>query len=306
MNNIKEKHKKIAVFITLLTIVWLSLYFFWIRKLQVRNTQLETKNSQLKQTLLKQTNKLSVNVLNRERDYLMQKKIDSQRKLIEVFKRSEIPFKQIIDPYNEKVNLDSYKGLISALDFQTDFETIKTDLSKKGVYLDEMILQLSEEYLKDKPYRHVIQIALVKKIVDMALQNKLKVNSHIYSYPTEFNLEEYTKKGIRPALITVLPVRHYYVDNSSDIYLEEYPIKVTLRGQVNNLCEFLISLTNKDNFIPLDSIELKRISDDIAKPTEWDGVVQAEIVLTPMMNVMNLEDIKIQSMNRVVKHQRGF
>ena len=306
MKDVKKIQKHLAVFSLVLIIAWVILYVFWIRNLQVRNKTLSQQNADLTAVLSQKTNRpLVATELMVYKQNLEVNKSESAKQVLSVFEKAEEQFKPIFDPYGNGETFEDFKTRINYLVYKTEYISVKTEMSNRGVFLYDKLLNLYEESLPDLPYRHYIQLKLVHQLLTLSRSYNLSVSHDSFKYPGN---EPAAVKARKPARVTVLPVKHYVIEGSDKPFMEEYPVRITVRGRVNQISNFLLSLTGNKRFMPLQSIEMRRVVTG-KQEDEWDGIVEAEIVCSAMLILVEKSILKESSRKlnqKVSLWKRGF
>ena len=143
---------------------------------------------------------------------------------------------------------DFMKG-VSRLDYQEDFNRLEQALTGRGIVLDEEVLNLGEDKSSLYTYQLVLQVWTLEILTDMVAKHNMTF-SQVPVAP---------KQDGRPAArLTVLPVRAYFLSQEEkEPFVLEFPVGMTLHGQLEDVVEFLRTLQAKDTFLPVSHLELR-------------------------------------------------
>lgn len=151
------------------------------------------------------------------------------------------------------VNPGDFAKEITRLDYQDEYNTVRDKLAKRNIYFSEESLKIGDDAETEKIYPLVLQIWLVDEIVQLALKNSLRVaNDEHAKVKNEFGRLK------QVARIQLLPVQPYVLyDNDKQIYVVEFPLRISLRGNLIEFSSFLRDLHSGGKYFPLSRIQIK-------------------------------------------------
>ena len=102
-------------------------------------------------------------------------------------------------------------------------------------------------------YPKVLQIWLVDEVLHLALKNSLRV---VYNYNVKVKDERGRMKQV--AKVQLLPVTPYVLyEKEKKIYVMEFPIRVSLRGNLMNFTGFLRDIHSGGKFFPVSRLQIR-------------------------------------------------
>jgi len=233
-----NNHRNLTALVGLVLIAFVASVMFGLRPKQREVRNLEQSVQQLESDLRKTGWPLDPDRLNslkdvkgKERDRLRQQSADLLEKATVVF------VEKIKRQYG---STDEFRTNVSRLDFTEELNQLHMYCRGRGrIFLAEEVLNLSEKTDGANTYQMVLQVWTLRAVLDLALASKLTPReSGIW---VESDVERAGRREKEPvACLSVLPVRAYSLrPDDKEPYLLEIPVRLGLRGKLENLCAFL-------------------------------------------------------------------
>ena len=182
---------------------------------------------------------------------------DTARNAIGIKNKSQLIVRDATGIFNARIGRDfgtteDFVNDVSRLDFETEFTELERRLEADGVILDGAVLNLDENTSSLYNYRLVLQVWTLDALIGIALENHLvPVKNRNVKVRLDENQEVFASQ------VTVLPVRAYAVNREdTEPYVLEFPVRMTVRGQLTDLCNFLRDLHEDGNFLPVSRMEV--------------------------------------------------
>jgi len=162
---------------------------------------------------------------------------------------------------------ETFERYVTRLDYQEFYNDIISKWKSRGIVLKNPVLNLGKNSVSKNIYRMVLKIWTLDTILDLALEEKLKVLSkrpQPKSRATEESAvtSEKSKAGAEKetiSCISLLPVRKYHLtEQDATPYLLEFPLSMEVQCTTNQLLAFLEKLDSEKLFIALNHIEIKK------------------------------------------------
>lgn len=191
------------------------------------------------------------------------------RQLMKVAELAATSFDARLRGFN---GVEGFRNSITQLDYQEKLSNLAHELGQMDITLDEEVLGMSLEMASTKTYRLVAHLwvvedlALATKRHDLSLKSETMVTRRIEDIDQEITYN--------PARISALPVVAYRTSSSDEAFLEEYPVKLTVRGDIEDFCNFLLDLTAAGKFIPMKKCLVRKhgLADIGAKTFDFDQI----------------------------------
>ena len=139
----------------------------------------------------------------------------------------------------------------SNIDFREAFNHLLRQAAAKNIWLSPKVLNLSEETSSPYTYQMLLQVWTVERLLDKVLDARLLVAAHE---------SEKVKVGnyVHPAAkVEVQPIKAYYLTaDGGQPYLLEVPVRLMLKGRINDVRNFLATLTAAPDFLPPMHVEI--------------------------------------------------
>ena len=254
MKNWPPQHRNLAALTVFLLIACVAVFFLVLRP-KAQNVALAREAVDEKEQGLKETGwPLDAERLERllvERG----KKLDGpkgiKKKADEILRDATDMFALQIEQNFGSTSL--FVSEISELDYRQEFNQLETDLREAEIVLAEEILGLGVTTSSPHIYQLVLQVWTLRELAELAVKNNL---NPVKDLRVTVRVGENESK--KASKLTVLPVRAYYVDSGGgEPYLLEIPVRMTLRGELTDFCNFLRGLHADGKFLPVSSIELR-------------------------------------------------
>lgn len=141
---------------------------------------------------------------------------------------------------------------VSRLDYQVEFDEMAQALKEHDIVLAEEILGIGENTSTPYTYQLMLQIWTLQFFIDLAIEHNLvPAKSHRVSVRLDDG------RNAQASMLTVLPVRAYKLTpTDKQPYLMEFPVRMVLRGDLQNACNFLRALHTDGRFMPLNHLEI--------------------------------------------------
>jgi Tfp pilus assembly protein PilO len=257
-----KAHKNLAA-ILLLTLVGLSLaYFFLMRPriqavedMEARLDELRDKlrdsgyalNAEALQTLLgENTKKLKGTKSERgDKGYA-----GLEERTTQVLDLATRTFQQRVTANYGDAN--TFLDQATWLDYQSDFTDMETWLRGNGVLVSEKTFGISLDTSNTETYQLLLHIWTVRELVQLAVEHELVLARD--SRNAVPNPEGGTSM---PSKLRVLPVVAYALDGADKTpYLLEFPVRMTVRGSLQDFLAFVCSLQDDKRFLALSRMEV--------------------------------------------------
>jgi len=162
-------------------------------------------------------------------------------------------------------NNKDFINSVSRLDYQEEYNRLLLELRGQGINLSAGKLNLAEDISSAYNYQLMLQLWTVGKICALVNAAGLQVltdetaqadrtGARVRGVATE---QQNNSAG---ACISVLPMAAYFQEEKSAApYLLEFPVAISLRGELSQLQEFVNSLQNADTFLALKGFEIKAL-----------------------------------------------
>jgi len=176
-------------------------------------------------------------------------------------------------------SLPQFMSQISRLDYQEEYSRIERDLGRYNLQLAEEVLGLGENTVAPDIAPLMVQLWTLENAVKTALQEQLVPVTVTY---TPKKVPEKTDPAnpapakpitapLTAADLSLLPARQYVL-NPADTraFLHEYPLRLRLRGPLQNFCNFLVKIaylpsdnaTSEKPFLPVSRMEIHSLPPD--------------------------------------------
>lgn len=195
----------------------------------------------------------------------------------EVFKYAGSAFeKRVLNAYER---WDLFKNQVSRLDYQQEFQRINSKLEDRGVILREDILNLSEESVDPRTHELVLKLWTLETVLDKVLEYDLEPLSTTVFPPvsagkTGTEADESDENSRPGAAITVLPVVTFYREGEEENpYLREFRIRLRLKGELEDVDNFLRNAGDRDEFIAVPRMELYKPPPGMDEVSDDDVIV---------------------------------
>ena len=288
----------VALFIVTLAVV---LHFLVLGPLIGRNRVLQSGNKKQQEDLERQTGQrweLNPDSLSKVRQQYEKYRGDYLLKLMDVLGRADKEFEPLTDPFQHGIKFQDWRVSVTLFDYQERFAKAKRELERENVFLNEEYLGLAEasappEGREEYTYRLVARLYVVEEVAKLLRRNGLRLDNPKYQ-PKGGTLDP----GRPAAMIQSLPVRVYVPDVKAEPFAEEYPVKVTVRGRLPDLCHFLDSLAAGNRFLLLDRIWVTSAGvDNFLKPgfnMQAQEEIEATIICSGFMVLQDIEKLRAE------------
>lgn len=151
------------------------------------------------------------------------------------------------------VNPSDFSKEITRLDYQDEYNNVRDKLAEKNIYFSEESLMLGDDSDGALIYPKVLQIWLVDEVLHLALKNSLHV---VNDYSVKVKDERGRMKNV--ANVKLLPVIPYALyEKDKKIYVMEFPIRVSLRGNLMNFTGFLRDVHSGGKYFPVSKLQIR-------------------------------------------------
>lgn len=206
----------------------------------------------------------------------------------------DLALRQFGDQVQLYSSVEAYQRSITQLDYQQKFLDVKRELGARQVHLNDGILGLSEISSSPRNYQLYSQLLVVRSAGLLASEHDLELGGPEL-------VPEDQPDAPPPARITVLPVRTYITPQDSEPYAEEYPVRLTVTGSIDNVSRFLAALTQGNRFLPPSRIALEKTNCDRFTSDR----VEATVVCSGFLMLRSKEDTAPPEIQRKRPWKRG-
>jgi Tfp pilus assembly protein PilO len=135
-------------------------------------------------------------------------------------------------------------------------------------------LGMDEEVDSEEDARELmLQLRAVEKIVDIALDLKIKDIRHVEP----------------------LPPLEYPARNGQDIYMEEYPVYISFHGDMNTIYEFFQSVLAEGNACVFRDLRIEK-----AKPDK-ESILEVDVVVSAILFPKSIDELGVQGVEKAQK-----
>lgn len=248
-----KQHRLLAAVVALGLVGAASAYFLVVRPLAQdvdgARSSLESKTEELAKTGWD----LDAEKLNSTREEQKKEKEKLEGQADEIQRHATSMFDEEVKEY--ATSPEQLANEVRQIDYQDEFDELEQWLWTEKIRLSEDVFGLAEDTASPHTYQQMLQLWTVERLVRLALGSKLKLTKH----PT---VKVVTEVGETPyaSNLTVLPVRPYFLNpNDKKPYLLEFPVRMQLRGSIENVLAFLRSLHSDEVFCPITHLELRKV-----------------------------------------------
>ena len=274
-------YTKLVIYNVLMLAVVVGLFVLFIRPLQGRIGVVEEENAASSAKLKsKRYPQKPTDMLHFREQRSRQRAIVEENYSI-AFHRSRDEFPKLRDK-NEYDSFNDFR-LARQLDYQILYIDIVRELGEHGIVLHEETLGRTQYSTteNEKLYQLIPSMWVVKNVAILARKHNLSLTNPKLGGSTE---TEY-------ADISVLPLRTYNTAINLEPYLEEYPVRVTVRGTTEDFTDFLLALTSEGHFLPVEFVRLVKVG---AKIPNRDRI-EATIVCSGFLPLVESKTERITS-----------
>jgi len=132
----------------------------------------------------------------------------------------------------------------SRLDYQEEFLRIEQDLQQHGIILDSKLLNLAEDSVGPEIYKLILRLWSLEAIMQRVLAEGLGVASAPETSAAAITVSEPYSYSLQPG--------------DAHAYLLALPVRLRLQGSVQALHRFLSTAANRNNFIAITHLELRK------------------------------------------------
>lgn len=257
MSGWTTKHRNLVALVGLVLVAFVAAYSFIIRPKQQEVTRLEQSMQTLQAELLKSGWPLDAGRLNSLKD-LKYKERDQLRKFADkqLERATTVFLKKIEDP--RYGGPEDFRSNVSRLDYTEEFNLLEQTFRapKHPIILAPEVLHLSEKTDSPNTYQLLIQLWTLQAVTDLALAAKLTPAPSNVLVEVEIGSK---RLNVPAARLSVLPVRAYTLrPEDREPFLLEFPVRLGLRGKLENLCLFLAAVQTDKNFFPVAHLEVRK------------------------------------------------
>gem|GEM_PF-926305 len=259
-----KRHRHLGVAALVLAIVLAGAYLFVVqpqaRRVRVTESALEELRSDLKESgwpLDKQRLETLLANLEKKLNGPPGRRQDTARNAIGIKHKSRLVVRDATGMFQARIaqefgTTEEFMDNVSRLYFETEYTELARRLEADGVILDGAVLNLDEDTSSPYNYQLVLQVWTVDALLGLALENHLvPIKNREVKVRLDENREVYASE------VSVLPVRAYAVNRvDEEPYVLEFPVRMTVRGQLTDLCNFLRGLHSDGNFLPISRLEI--------------------------------------------------
>ncbi len=173
---------------------------------------------------------------------------------------------------------EDFVTAVSRLDYQEEYNRLTLSLREQGINLIPQKLNLAEESSSAYNYQLMLQLWTVDKICTLVNAAEMQILTD-ESAQADYSLNRGRKTGSEArsepgARISVLPLQAYFQDEKASApYLLEFPVAISLRGELHQLQTFIESLQSGDTFLALKRFEIKALP-PLELQTDAEGLIR--------------------------------
>lgn len=275
---IQSAHKKTLLSGLVGVAVVVVAYFVLVYPLQRKAVRIAAEQARTSEDLRRSGFPLAPKKLQRLRGEIGHKRKAAYRNFTAVYKKLRGPIAQEVDRYD---SVETFCRSIQRFDYQEYYEETVDALAAAGVFLYGDVLGLSENSSADQDYHLLCHLWTVRILALTARSNDLELADPSLIAPppleTATGAERMSwarQKKYPPASIRILPVRRYATKQDTIHFAEEFPVRISMRGAVGDVVNFLHAITEEKAFFPLERIEISKIGTNAR-----DDRVEATITL---------------------------
>lgn len=249
------QHKNLAVITAMALLAFVGLYFVLLRPKQVEVAQAAAKAAELEKSIVQSGWPLDSARLVKINEEKGRDRVKAVTEMNDVLNLATGVFAKDIEKLFGSSN--DFRSNVSRLDYKEEYNQMERHFSDDKIAVAEEVLRLGEN--SDSPYMYqlVLQLWTLRAVADLATRSQLR--PAVMPVKEEPDGDRSGRKP-PPARLTVLPLRAYVASaDDKDPYLLECPVRLVLRGRVESLCAFLLSLTAKGSFFPITHLELRKV-----------------------------------------------
>jgi hypothetical protein len=197
-----------------------------------------------------------------------------------VYDMSMAGFKERIEIYD---TVDGFRRSITRFDFQEAYARINDELADQQVYLNGDVLGVSEGSSAKYDYHLLTHIWAVRDLALLVRRHQLEVGDTNLIKPIKLDQEGNPVEDDQrrwqwesqhpPANLTILPVKRFASKEGEDPFLEEFPVRITVRGKLRDYCNMLADLTEGSTFLPVDTSEVRKTGLDNPRSDTIEGTL---------------------------------
>lgn len=152
---------------------------------------------------------------------------------------------------------------VTRLDYQEEYNRLLLSLREQGINLSAQKLNLAEDSVSAYNYQLMLQLWTVDRICSLVTAAGLQVLTAETLQAERSSARGRRSAGVRSdpaACISVLPMQAYFQDEKSSApYLLEFPVSLSLRGELAQLQAFVASMQSGDTFLVLKGFEIRAL-----------------------------------------------
>ncbi len=214
----------------------------------------------------------------------------------EVLKYSTGLFKRKIDSIFGSTH--DFMNDVSRLDYVEEFNQLEQRLSAYDIRLAEKVFGLSEDTAGVETYQLLLQVWTVDAVVRLLQKCNLAVTKEPIPVPTGLG------NDVMASSIRVMPAITYVLQpGDKDPYVMEFPVRITLRGSVDDFMTFVKSLNMDDSFLALNRFEIFTENPNVAgrpgpdvsiQVKKLQAVVQCSAFFRPSLEAPKMRTTRIK------------
>lgn len=155
----------------------------------------------------------------------------------------------------------------SQIEYRDQYDRMFSTFQTRRIYLDKAVLGMDESTVEDEKYKMLLKIWTLEKLVNLALEHKLKICDD-YSVRTGSHKQYYAAK------LNILPEKAYILDEENKIpFLLEFPVRMTVRCTMEDFLSFTSALQSEELYLPLQQMEITVDTSGNSRYIDDDGVL---------------------------------
>ncbi len=282
-----KQHKNVATLILLMVFLSIAAYWFLIRPKSREVAAAKANLQQLENDLAKTDWPLDSSRLTKLLDDYRKRlegaragQGDDLRSATGIKNKAEFLLQNATAMFDPKIRRffstpQDFMTEVSRLDYQEEFNQLTQRLNERKIAVAEEVLGLDENTSSPYTYQLLLQVWTVDVVTQLVFDHDLQ-------FVKDASVKVATETGDKQAAkITVLPVRGYILNKEdSDPYLLEFPVRISIRGKLENVLSFMQSLHADGRFLPISRFEAFTENPNSQRVDATGHVVVEEVEIT--------------------------
>jgi len=178
--------------------------------------------------------------------------------------------KQATSLFNDKINNEYGNAALfinkaSQIEYKDQYDRMHSTFQNQKLYLDQFIFGMDESTVEPDKFKMLLKVWTAEKLVSLALEHQLKICED-RTVKTGSHNQYYAAK------ISVLPERSYLLDEKDKApYLLEFPVRLTVRGSMENFLAFTAAMQSAPVFLPMIQMEMLTDTSPASRVSDEEG-----------------------------------